>query len=99
MCLQNQKKKKRDTKVSYIVKRRKKKSKECKPKKYIMKKVVAKISMKEDGPKRYIYQVMCSTSLLGSFLYPCIFSFLTYLPNNPITTFIKDLMIHIHDMI
>ena len=57
------------------------------------------IRMKEDGPKRYMCQVMCSTSLLDSLLYPCIFSFLTYLPNIPITTFIKDLMIHVHDMI
>ena len=38
---------------------------------------------------------MCSTSLLDFLLYPCIFSFLTYLPNNPITTFIKHLMIHV----
>ena len=55
--------------------------------------------MKEDGPKRYICQVMCSISLLDSLLYPCIFSFLTYLPNNLITTFINDLMIHVHDRI
>ena len=94
MWLQNQKKKKRDTKVSYIVKRRKK------IKRMQTKEVHNEVSSRKDyNERRYICQVMCSTSLLDSLLYPCIFSFLIYLPNNPIKTFIKDLMIHVHDMI
>ena len=57
MCLQNQKKKKRDTKVSYIVKKRKEK---YKTKACIIKLVVAKIRMKEDGPKRCRIPKLCT---------------------------------------
>ena len=60
MCLRKQKKKKKnkkDTKVSYIVKRRKEK---YKTKACIIKLVVAKIRMKEDGPKRCYMLKLCA---------------------------------------
>ena len=103
LCLQKQKKKKekeRDTKVNLHCEKRRNE----KLKKMQTKEVHNEVSNNQDqnegrwAKKMSYAQVMCSTSLLDSLLYPCIFSFLTYLSNNPSTTFIKDLMIHVHYM-
>ena len=64
LSVHKNKRKKRDTKENLHCKKRRneklKKKKNEKPKKYMMKNVVAKIRMKEDGPKRCHMPKLCA---------------------------------------